>query len=143
MSTLAHGFRGQTSFAPVWRPSHIPESRSPACMRESRSPVYTQMHMPKSMEPLNPVDLAQTRRRRKKKRIRPISLSHEETLSDVGVVASTDPSRASIIAISTDEAWDCAPSVSWVIMYFVLIAMVAVSMRLYPDPIIRTSAKVK
>jgi hypothetical protein len=26
---------------------------------------------------------------------------------------------------------------------FVLIAMVAVSMRLYPDPIIRTSAKVK
>lgn len=45
------------------------------------------------------------------------------------------PATSKVLSLSTDDAWDCAPSIGWVIMYFVLVGMVAVNLRFDPKPL--------
>lgn len=88
-----------------------------------------------------PVYLAkQSKKSRKKKKKRhtrrPIALNYEQAATQL---ATVDPAQtqSGVVAISMDDAWDCAPSISWTIMYFMLIGMVAVSMRFYPEPLLK------
>jgi hypothetical protein len=71
------------------------------------------------------------RRRRRRQGNRRVALKQE----DVALV-SAPKNKSNVLSISTEDAWDCAPSIAWVIMYFVLVGMVAVSMRFYPKPLL-------
>jgi len=49
------------------------------------------------------------------------------------VELATESPAPSIVKLSVDDPWSCAPSIAWVVMYFVLLGMVAVSLRFWPN----------
>lgn len=75
--------------------------------------------------------------RRKRSTARYTSLNREPAIVEAAPRVDT---QSKVVTISMDDAWDCAPSIAWILMYFVLVGMVAVSMRFYPDPLFSTAA---
>ena len=81
------------------------------------------------------------RSRRRRSKPRHIALNREEMISSLTALSETDvvpQSEDKAMSISVDDPWECAPSIAWVLMYFVLIAMVCVCIRFYPEPLFTT-----
>ena len=76
------------------------------------------------------------RRRKRLRRRQPISLLRERhvELKKIEEEDQVPDGSSNVVRISLDNAWDCAPSIGWVLCYFVLVGMVAVSMRFCINP---------
>lgn len=75
-------------------------------------------------------------KRRRRKSV--VSLSHDGLVHRTALVGQADPvgpetEADKVLSLSLSNPWACAPSLAWVLMYLVLIAMVAVSLRFHSD----------
>lgn len=79
----------------------------------------------------------QRRARRRQRNMNALAYEHTHLeTQEEGVPPKDDETQTSksALRLTIDDAWECAPSIAWVLMYFVFIGMVAVSMRFCENP---------
>jgi hypothetical protein len=67
-----------------------------------------------------------------------VALSHDGQVHRTALVDQCDTdvvgaSDSKVLSLTLRTPWACAPSLAWMLMYLVLIAMVAVSIRFHSD----------
>lgn len=90
-------------------------------------------------------------RRRNRRRSRSMVALRQERMSQITDTATTNREEdedtavqlnKKVVTISVENAWACAPSIAWIVMYFLLIGMVALSLRFYPTPLFNSGASI-